>query len=345
MVAHLIIHVRLTHRVKTPKNEEKTHETQLLKHPQFLPVCAPDSSYKHVRSHAGRYPSLTVMACYSPVVAWKSLTPNVRGRYTMRFKYDRFCGDTVQLPCGKCTGCIIDRSHEWSIRIYQEASLYDRNSFVTLTYDDSHLPDDSRLDIRHLQLFWKRLRHLGPVRYYACGEYGSETRRPHYHAIVFGQDFRSHDTLPVGEGLYATPFLTDTWGMGHVTVADVTMATCCYVAGYVNKKLGVDDGFQLMSRRPGIGSRWLRENIENVARLRSVVIEGKEHPVPRRYMQWALDEFEHIKEEKVDRVKTRLQRLIEVYGDGAIAEMDRERDAKKTYAEQKIQHQKNKQRI
>lgn len=91
----------------------------------------------------------------------------------------------LQVPCGKCIGCKSDKAMMWSIRCYHEASLHERNAFVTLTYEDA----PPALVKEDLQKFFKRARHSFDFRYFACGEYGEATHRPHYHALIFGQDF------------------------------------------------------------------------------------------------------------------------------------------------------------
>ena len=150
-------------------------------------------------------------------------------------------------------------------------------SYLTLTYDDDNVPWSSKtgeqtLVKKHLQDFMKRLRfHLDPikVRFFACGEYGEETHRPHYHIILFGYDFPdkyfyklSKDGFPY----YISPMLTSIWGKGYCSVAAVSFETCAYVARYVTKKLtgevgkeayeGIQPEFVNMSRRPGIGKDW-----------------------------------------------------------------------------------------
>ena len=67
--------------------------------------------------------------------------------------------------------------------------MHPHNAYITLTYNDDHLPANGSLQPRDLQLFWKRLRKARTpgIRYYACGEYGDQTARPHYHAIIFGK--------------------------------------------------------------------------------------------------------------------------------------------------------------
>lgn len=188
----------------------------------------------------------------------------------------------------------------WSIRAYHESTLHKLNSFVTLTYDDKNLPIDNKINKRDLQLFFKRLRkHIEPtkLRYIACGEYGDQTRRPHYHAIIFGLDFL-HDKITITDQLYSSPTLLNAWQKGHVTIAPVTMSSICYTCGYVLKKMNDEETFPLMSRRPGIGHDWLKKYKSDLTRTGKVTIEGREYAIPPRYILWSEEDFEQIKNER-----------------------------------------------
>lgn len=233
------------------------------------------------------------MSCYHPLTVWKY--PGDKSPIVFTPQPSPY--EQLRIPCGKCSGCRADQSLMWSIRAYHESTLHDRNCFVTLTYDDAHLPADGLIIKKHLQDFFKRLRRsLAPdkVRYIACGEYGDKTHRPHYHAILFGQDFR-FDKVSINSDLYTSPYLVERWGMGNVVIAPVTMSSICYVCGYVFKKIGDPDTFSLASRRPPIGHNWLAKFHDDISRTGTVSIDGKEYPVPKRYLEWGMDEFEHLK--------------------------------------------------
>lgn len=287
------------------------------------------------------------MACLSPLTAYKNLYPNKTGRYGIHFTYSRYSGKSIEVACGRCLGCRTDQSHEWAVRCYLEATMHERNSFLTLTYADEHLPQDGHVHKRDLQLFFKRMRHLCDFRYFACGEYGEKTRRPHYHMLCFGQDFMDARNTHMGD-YYVNHAVSEQWKLGHVTIAPLEMAACAYVAGYVNKKMGtVDEGFRIMSRKPGIAGSWLRANLENVDRITTVVIEGAPHPVPKRFQLWALDELENVTKQKVKVTEEKIARQMRRFPD-AIAyerEMQRRRDAIRIHLEQKLQNQIQKQEI
>lgn len=127
------------------------------------------------------------------------------------------------------------------MRCYHEAQLHEENCFLTLTYDDEHLPEDGSLDLRHFQLFMKRFRkRCGEgIRFFHCGEYGSKHRRPHYHAIIFGYDFKDKKFFKMVNDypLYTSVFLDSIWELGYSTIGDVTFQSAAYVARYVTKKV------------------------------------------------------------------------------------------------------------
>lgn len=224
------------------------------------------------------------MVCYHPITAYQLHRSKPNGKKDIVFSVpsgSRYGYDVINLPCGQCIGCRLERSRQWAVRCMHEASLHSCNCFLTLTYDDANIPwscvtGEQTLYKRHLQLFMKRLRkHLDPlkVRFFACGEYGDHTYRPHYHLILFGYDFRADRRLykvsRAGFAYYVSDELNKLWEHGYCLVADVTFDACAYVARYVTKKLngeagklkyeGIQPEFTTMSRRPGIGAEWFEK--------------------------------------------------------------------------------------
>lgn len=193
------------------------------------------------------------MPCYSPLKGWKD--PETNGLTFAR----NGCTDTLEVACGQCIGCRLDRAGMWASRIEHESSLYaDQcgNCFITLTYSDDEIPEDWSLKKRHFQLFMKRLRkrYSGQViRYYHVGEYGETCRhrvhvsdcagcnvgRPHYHAILFNCNFHDRELVGQRNGIphWTSPTLTEIWGHGHTQVGDVTAQSAGYVARYALKKV------------------------------------------------------------------------------------------------------------
>ena len=164
-------------------------------------------------------------------------------------------------------GCRLERSRQWAIRCHHEASLYEKNSFVTLTYNNASLPASAEagqpptgtLVKRHLQLFLKRLRknyqgHTAvqrddgswhyPIRFYSCGEYGPMKGRPHYHLCIFNyepSDLRFHKRDPeTGIDTYTSKILEKTWTHGFTLTGQVTFESAAYVARYIMEKISGD---------------------------------------------------------------------------------------------------------
>lgn len=243
------------------------------------------------------------MPCYQPMPAVRMSDGSVK--FVSRNK--RGVDSTLELPCGQCIGCRLERSRQWAMRCLHEASLYDRNSFVTLTYDDSNLPVGGTLKYDDFQRFMKRLRKRvkSPVRFYMGGEYGEQLMRPHYHACLFGYDFPDrvyYRRTSSGEKIYTSKLLESLWPYGLSSIGDVTFQSAAYIARYcVQKVTGdlaeshyrviTDDGevidrvpeFNHMSLKPGIGSRWLVKFQTDVYPRDYVVINGVKTKPPKYY--------------------------------------------------------------
>lgn len=151
-------------------------------------------------------------------------------------------------------GCRYDRAATWAARITHEATLWDNNRFLTLTYRDKsvatqleleegrYMPEDGSLSKPHLQKFIKRLRHhLGGtrIRYYGCGEYGDQNQRPHYHLCAFNLRFSDEQLYSNNNGypLSTSQILDDIWGYGFATIGELTYESAAYTARYVLKKI------------------------------------------------------------------------------------------------------------
>ncbi len=138
----------------------------------------------------------------------------------------------VPVPCGRCMYCRIQRSQSWAIRISHEMQTSgNRGVFLTLTYDDEHVPPNGSLVKSDFQKYIKRIRKAGlKFKYYGVGEYGETTHRPHYHAILIGVHYGCHLTHQI---------LTDKWDLGFIKIGDVKSASIYYVTNYIcNKWIG-----------------------------------------------------------------------------------------------------------
>lgn len=227
----------------------------------------------------------------------------------------------MKLPCGRCIGCRIIRAREWTVRCVHEASMTQpwqapsalpENAFITLTYNDEHLPADYSVGVHDWQIFAKKLRRsLGKFRYFMCAEYGEETLRPHYHALIFGQSFRADRVLKKSKPhkLWNSETLDQAWtdhdgeSIGHSMIGNLTPETAAYCSRYCMKKLTgekadayysrthpltgevhqVKPEFVTMSRRPGVGSTWISTYKEDALKD-GLTINGKPYPTPNFYL-------------------------------------------------------------
>lgn len=262
------------------------------------------------------------MACDYPITAYRSREWNPETkRYGLTFNPLKALNSTnsIRVPCGKCTGCRLERSRQWAVRCMHEATLHERNCFITLTYSDDHLPVDYSVHERDWQLFMKKLRkHCEPnkIRFFACGEYGDQNQRPHYHALIFGHDFNDKilkERNQRGDPLYLSKSLDQLWSLGMSTVGSLTYQSASYTARYAMKKISgpqadnhylrthplhgficrVRPEFLLMSRRPGLGQGWFEKHGAETFTHDSVITEGREAQPPRYYFQQLSEEDKH----------------------------------------------------
>lgn len=252
------------------------------------------------------------MACFSPLKGYYSKDIGKSGKRGITFQRGAsFSGVTLSLPCGQCVGCRLEKSRQWAMRCLHEKSLHESSGFITLTYDDSHLPEGGTLVKRDFQLFMKRMRKRifketgRKIRFYACGEYGDTFGRPHYHALIFGYDFPDKVFFKrgkSGEPIYTSKYLRELWPYGFNAIGEVTFESAAYVARYIMKKITGDlasDNYDVitsdgvfvsrlpeytdMSRRPGIAFGWFEKWHKGVFQHDSVVVNGMEVRPPRFY--------------------------------------------------------------
>lgn len=246
-----------------------------------------------------------MMPCYHPLVA-----NQIRKQkpYFGTWKG----GKRMKLPCGQCIGCRRERCRQWAVRCLHEASLNDKNCFLTLTYDNEHLRSASLIKNDFVK-FMKRLREQHfrdtgerkKIRYFMCGEYGEQTSRPHFHAIVFNYDFADKQhfkNTKSGQRLYISTKLENLWQQGHALIGSVAFESAAYVAGYIYKKqtgdgrktidiVDLNTGeitrrqkeYGKMSNRPGIGRTWLEKFGPDVYPEGQVISRGHPAPAPRYY--------------------------------------------------------------
>lgn len=199
-----------------------------------------------------------------------------------------------------------------------EAQMHEKNCFITLTYDEEHLPKDASVDVEVWKKFAKRLRKsCGKFRFIHVGEYGEEGNRPHYHALIFGLNFDEdraiwkEDEL-TGRRYYRSPKLAKLWPMGLHDIQDLSKEAANYVCQYAVKKIygtsleseelrekrysrvdpktgeywTVAEETWSMSRDPGIGADWFKKyGMTDVFPCDNVVVNGKENRPPKYYTE------------------------------------------------------------
>jgi len=240
----------------------------------------------------------------------------------------------LELPCGQCINCRIERAREWTIRCTNEAALHRENCFLTLTYSDQYLEDKERsgatrssLDVEDWKRFMKRLRKSiapKPLRYFHVGEYGEETARPHYHALLFGHEFaedRYLSGMTNGYPYYRSASLEKLWPHGMTTLGHLTPETVAYVCKYVTKKItgealekpgpnglrryervDKDTGeiwevapeYATMSRDPKIGLAWIQKHHAHTFPADFLIHNRQKAKPPSQYLDWLKQENESL---------------------------------------------------
>lgn len=260
------------------------------------------------------------MGCYSPLTGWRSKFVNPTGKRSIVFsERDALERDVrLSIPCGQCIGCRLKYSAQWAARCHHESLMHEDNCFLTLTFDEEHLPDS--ISVRDCQLFLKRLRKFAypqKLRYAYCGEYGDLLGRPHYHFLIFGFDFKDKELWQEKNGslLYRSKVLERLWPFGNSLIGSVTFESSAYVARYMIKKQKGKDSwlkyaevdqvtgevlkerskeFFHVSRKPGLAQSWLKNNTSDVYPKDYFTIEGKPIPPPRYYDNF-LDKLDPLK--------------------------------------------------
>ena len=269
------------------------------------------------------------MSCYHPLLAldlgpnrdkceWKGFN-GIDGEHRTKTRFvfiennekNRQIPNAVEIPCGKCIGCRLDYARKWANRCKAESQYHDQNWFLTITYDDVHLPigkyGNPTLDPEGMTKFLKRLRKKfgDGIKYFYCGEYGGQTFRPHYHMILFvcnlndvvewfpfiteeGKQIAITKKSKSGQKLFYSPELQECWKQGEIQIGEVRWNSCEYVARYVMKKaspefasnvydiLGVHPEFLRMSRRPGIGFQYYQDHKDVINKTDEIYLPGKD---------------------------------------------------------------------
>lgn len=211
------------------------------------------------------------------------------------------------VPCGKCPACLSNNRQRWTIRLVAEFEYCVFGSFVTLTYDDLHLPSNG-VNKRDCQLFLKRLRKLygdRSFRYFLCSEYGDTTHRPHYHVLFFCYQ---GDYDAFNEAVFKS------WANGFVKFGFIEPASIAYCTKYCMKTTAVPPGqnstFVLMSRNPGIGVAHIQDYKEYYSKSMNIVrvnLHGRTAPMPRYYRDKVKSSFPDVFTPSLDKLHVEQQ--------------------------------------
>lgn len=272
------------------------------------------------------------MQCYNPRLAFRSLD-NTKIKFTCKSwstyiiqldgtaklnpKYNNLFSKAknidltspLKIPCGKCEACTLNRAGDTARRAFDEFKSHNYvGMFITLTYDDENKPKCGHFDERDIVLFVKRLRKISPkIRTLGVAEYGEQTRRPHFHLLVFGHIFRDKkllrktDSTHTGQNydIFTSKTLQQLWNKGITEFGSVTEQSCSYVARYLFKKNKKEkegsycencdnkkpekSKIVCRSRRPGLGADFCDRFI-TTERLRAFSFSDHPESLPRYYV-------------------------------------------------------------
>jgi hypothetical protein len=314
------------------------------------------------------------MPCFHPRKGYWARTPNPSGKRSIVFNpKEAWTDKKIDIPCGQCDGCKLERSRQWAIRCMHEAHMHEENCFITLTYNDDKIPNNGTLVKKDHQDFMKRLRERFPektIRYLHCGEYGDLRARPHYHTLLFGIDLRKWGRIIKNEWhlwpwkkindvqYYRSTKLEETWPAGNSMVGALNFESAAYVARYSLKKCTshtdknffytvedektgeltrITEEYITMSRHPGIAKPFYEKYKNQIFKGDFVIARGQKMKPPKFYMgQYEIDEPEKAKTVKANRQNEAIKNKKDIFEDY------RHRNAEKTIQQQRTQRLKRK---
>lgn len=286
------------------------------------------------------------MPCYHQQMAVPTGTTK-KGKVKFTFKgkarrpdlrYLRFLPTTKLLPCRTCIGCRLEKSRQWATRLMHESSSHEKACFLTLTYDDKHLPKTHSLNRTHYTTFIKDLRsrlkyHAKKedrkkikIKYFGCGEYGTQGTRginPHYHFLVYGafcglgtdQGTTPERPSRSGSPQYSHPHLKAVWKKGDAYFSELTFESAAYVARYILKKVTgtyAKDHYgsllpEFQSGSNGLGKAHVEKWITDIYPADHVVLPGRGAFMPPPYYDRILEKVDPALYDKVKKAREAAQ--------------------------------------
>lgn len=241
------------------------------------------------------------MTCYRPVKMWiVGRTDTGKPLYRPYQTKDTRSLKPIKVPCGKCIGCLLDRTKDWAMRCVHELMYHNKACFLTLTYDKDHIDDNYSLRKSDFTCFMKRLRKAYPevkIKYLQCGEYGTLKHRPHHHCILYGLDFSEDRKIYKRSGsgniLYTSEKLNKIWQNGFCVIGNVSVESVQYVCRYTLKKQYGTSALNhygkrvpeyiTCSKRPSIGKKFFDDYHEQMYSHNYIHFNGKKCRIPRYY--------------------------------------------------------------
>ena len=229
-------------------------------------------------------------------------------QFNIKMGWASLLGNPLLLPCRRCIQCRLNKSSSWATRLMHESKAHDSSVFLTLTYDDFHLPSSGSLVKSDLRTFFKDLRArldyygLGKIKFFGVGEYGEKSKRPHYPAIVFGGGFdrggiNEEEPSRSGGRQWSHETISSVWSKGLHRLSQVTFESAAYVARYALKKITGDpagDHYgelqpEFQSTSNGLGKGWFGVFQEDVFPRNQVILHtpkgNRELPPPDYYLR------------------------------------------------------------
>lgn len=232
------------------------------------------------------------MSCLTPLKQYH----RDDGSYTFNPTYGY---NPFSIPCGQCLGCRIDHSRDWALRCMHHAKLYEKNCFITLTFDEQHLQNRKSVNVEDFQLFMKRFRRYlyrknrNNLQYFHSMEYGEKKSRPHHHAVLFNYfppDAQVYKNVG-GNIYYKSEELTKLWNnQGFIVIGELTYTTAAYTASYTFKKqksktYAPDVSPEKMTCSQSIGVSHFLKYYKDYCQLGHIIFNGKRHRIPRAYLK------------------------------------------------------------
>lgn len=222
---------------------------------------------------------------------------------------ERYGDMLLTLPCGKCEECRRDYATQWAVRCSLEASKYEYNWFITLTYDNWHLPAGNKLSKKDVQEFFDNLaggHKKRSFKYWLAGEYGPKNSRPHYHLILFNYPIQDLKKLGIykstGNTSYESETIRKAWGKGMIDIQEAGENAAAYCAKYASK--GGTQNFRPMMSK-GIGLSELELNQDFINKYGYIQgPNGKKYAIPRYYYKKVqTEEAEKRKKKQIAKAK------------------------------------------